>query len=112
MERYVYILGPRTLQNDLMARYLGQNTGYVCLSFSSPDQIPADQLKHPDASRLILRDCEDRVLSDCLPLLEADDSRLFHALYALLFNLKQGSAMEEPAMKLGIKGNFGCLGRC
>jgi DNA-binding NarL/FixJ family response regulator len=104
MEKYVYILGPRLLQNDLMAKYLGQNTGHVCLSFSSPDQIPADQLKKHDTSRLILWDCEDMELSDCLPLLEADDSRLFHVFYALLFNLKAGSALEEPAMKLGIKG--------
>jgi DNA-binding NarL/FixJ family response regulator len=104
METHIYILGPRQLQNSLIARYLEQTAGFGCHCFSSRDEVPVEHLKAPDPSQLILWDCCDRPLSECLAALEAERDGLFRACHALLFNLEPGSAMEEPAMKLGVKG--------
>ncbi|MGD8366004.1 MAG: response regulator transcription factor [Desulfobacterales bacterium] len=104
METQIFILGPRRLQNSLIARYLEQTAGLGCLCCSSRDEVPVEHLNSPNPSRLILWDCRGRPLSECLPDLEAERAGLFRSCYALLFNLEPGSALEEPAMKLGVKG--------
>ncbi len=104
METHIYILGPRQLQNDLIARYLEKTAGLGCYCLSSRDEVSVEHLKAPDPSRLILWDCCDRALSECLPDLESERGGLFRAWHAILFNLQPGSTLEEPAMKLGVKG--------
>jgi LuxR family transcriptional regulator of csgAB operon len=104
MNIQVYILGPRKLQNSLIARYLEQNGGISCFCFMGPEEIPATSgnPSHPDGC--ILWDCRDRDLSQCLPELEAANRRPFQSFYTLLFNLRPGSALQEPALKIGIRG--------
>lgn len=104
----LYILGPRKLQNRLVARYLEQNSGFSCLCFSVSEEIPMTDLNRRRQKGCLLWDCRDRGLSDCLPELGAEDGRLFHSFNALLFNLVPGSSLEETVMKLGIKGFLYC----
>ncbi len=100
----IYILGPRKLQNSLVARYLEQNGGFSCFCVSTADEVqaPAGNPYHPEAC--LLWDCRDRDLSRCLPELEAVNGRLFQSFYTLLINLRPGSALQELVLKLGIRG--------
>jgi len=104
MDTQIYILGPRKIQNSLVARYLEQNSGFSCFSFSSSEEVPAASGNPARPEACILWDCRDQDLSQCLPELEAVNSRLFQSFYTLLFNLRPGSALQEPALKLGIRG--------
>jgi len=100
----VHILGPRKLQNSLIARYLEQNGGISCFWFVGPEEIPAASGKPSRPEACILWDCRDQDLSQCLPELQAVSSRFFQSFHTLLFNLRPGSTLQEPVLKLGVRG--------
>jgi LuxR family transcriptional regulator of csgAB operon len=106
MGKRIYIVGPRKLQNALMAFYLEQQTGAICRTIPDLGGLQRIDDAYAGQSVLLLLDCEgnhvDGLLSDierCRP------ERPAQCLVAL-FNLDPGLGIEQHSVVLGVKGFF------
>jgi len=102
----IYIVGPQSLQNEMMARILEQETGAQCLCADAIDQLPSLAESEATMERLILIDGTGEDLNGLLVSLEAEvKERLSTALVAL-FNVIPGLGIEENTAGKVIKGVF------
>jgi LuxR family transcriptional regulator, positive regulator of biofilm formation len=93
----IYILGPRSMQNQLLASFLAKRTGAVCAAGKTMES------SFPNGAErgIVLWDCQGRssrsVLSEMqhLPL----DSHM-----VLIINLGQAGAIEKDAVEKGVRG--------
>jgi DNA-binding NarL/FixJ family response regulator len=96
-EKQIYILGPRSMQNELLAAFLAQRTGAQCVTGKSME----DPLSNGANSSVILWDCQGRtsrsILSE-IQLHSLDNHRV------LLFNLTHGGLLEKDAVEKGVRG--------
>jgi len=105
MEADVHILGPRKLQNKLMATFLQRATGLKCTHRSDSDLNPVLDKEH-DRPFLILLDCLGRDIDwFWIGLCVGVNSRR-NKCFVALFNATRDKGLECEAIKQGAKGIF------
>ena len=104
--KLVYVIGPRKLQNNLLATFLGQKTGATCSAVGDFNDIPAPAKEAEGQARLELWDCLDRDLETFF--LEWGENVREKTLQRLicLFNVPTEMGFEEEALALGARGFF------
>jgi hypothetical protein len=69
--KFIYIVGPGMLQNELMAFFLGQQTGIKCLTGKDLRSIQGIDEDDPVQPNLVLLDCQGKSLERLLAELES-----------------------------------------
>ncbi len=106
-DKSIYIVGPRRLQNDMMARILEQETGAVCRCVEEIRNVPAMNDEGADQERLILLDCLGKDLKGLLVSLESHEKKaLSPSHFIALLNITPGLGIEENSAGQGIRGVF------
>jgi len=100
----ILIVGPNTLQNELMASFLEKELTAKCFALNNCAGYECDD--HGEQRRLLLYDCMGRDVKDCMkecaPLIEKNPT--VHNL--CLFNLRKDAGVEENLLSQGVKGFF------
>lgn len=104
-DRLIYIVGPHKFQNELMAFFLERSTHAKCLEGAALSDLSASEEGDFHPPRLILWDCLDKELDDCLSDLDACKKSLSDA-HSALFNLRRGVGIEPVALDRGVRGFF------
>jgi DNA-binding NarL/FixJ family response regulator len=103
--RGVYIIGPRNLQNQLLAYYLEKETGCRCRSAHDQEELRKEAAKWKD-SHVILRDSAGMdPLNPWFGLgigAKSNNPKCF----LVLFNLPPNQGLEKRIAELGVKGIF------
>jgi LuxR family transcriptional regulator, positive regulator of biofilm formation len=101
----ILIVGPNTLQNELMASFLEKETSVKCVALENYAELQAG---HPvgDRPHLLLCDCMGKDVNGCLeqcaPMLVKNRG----GNILCLFNLNKGSGVEESLLTQGVRGFF------
>ncbi len=104
---HINIFGPLNLQNELMADFIANETGYTCRCCEDTD-IGQVINKQADNSTLILWDCLNKGLSTVWTDLGAQFSDNYRKSSLALFNVSQqiDIQLEKEILKRGIRGVF------
>lgn len=105
-DRVIYIVGPQSLQNELMALFLHQKTGATCMARKNARRIPLGDKRTISKPALILLDCLEKNLEKYLSEIESNVKTIFSQHYVALFNISRGYGIEEKALKKGVRGFF------
>jgi LuxR family transcriptional regulator, positive regulator of biofilm formation len=96
-EKKIFILGPRTMQNDLLASFLTESTGAKCVTGMSMEEPLSDGSN----GTMILWDCQGRTSRSILSEIQLYSLERY---LVLLINLSQDSVIEKDAVEKGIRG--------
>lgn len=105
-DKPIYIIGSLRLQNRLMALFLERETGVRCLEnerFRHMTGIDDNRNSQPG---LVLLDCLEKDLDNCLSMLGSDSERLLSQDLVALFNVGPELADKESALGRGVRGFF------
>jgi len=106
-EETVYIVGPRRVQNELIASCLRRATGARCVL---GDDISGVQLRDdPIRDRkpnLLLWDCQEEDPKNLVGRLRANGIQESSPNYIVLFNVYRDLGIEEECLWRGIRGFF------
>ncbi|MBW1741602.1 MAG: response regulator transcription factor [Deltaproteobacteria bacterium] len=105
-DKLIYIIGPRRLQNELMAFFLERETGAKCVEGEDLFHISNINDKDTDQSELILWDCLEKDLESCLPEFKSEGNKMFSRRFLALFNVSPGLGIEKRALRQGVRGFF------
>ena len=105
-DRLIYIIGPQSLQNELMAFFLHQETGATCMARKNARRIPLGDKRKISKPALILLDCLEKNLENYLSELESNVKTILKQRYIALFNINHRHGIEEKALKKGVRGFF------
>jgi len=101
----VIIVGPNTLQNELMASFLEKEIPAKCFALDSYAGLEPDD-DGGGKRHLLLYDCMGRDVSDCIeecaPLIQKNQG--VHDV--CFFNLRKDAGVEEGLLTQGVKGFF------
>lgn len=101
----ILIVGPNTLQNELMASFLEKETSAKCFSLDSCTGLEPGN-HGGEQHHLLLYDCMgrdvDACMEECAPLIERNPG-VHHVCF---FNLRKGAGVEEDLLSKGVKGFF------
>jgi LuxR family transcriptional regulator of csgAB operon len=102
----VYIVGPRRLQNEAIAKCLERETGDRCFVLGDINSIPLDGQKDQGRQRLVLLDCQGKgkkhVLAELRPYLSQKGS----GNHVALFNVSRDVGIEKGCLAEGVRGFF------
>ena len=104
--KLIHIVGPGRLQNELMAFFLGQQTGAKVLTrenFHSAQGIDDDHTGQPN---LVLLDCQRKDPDSLLDEIESYGQKILSRIFTALFNVGPGLGIEEEAVARGVRGFF------
>jgi DNA-binding NarL/FixJ family response regulator len=96
-EKQIYILGPRSMQNELLANFVARSTGAKCTTGKSMEQ----PLSEGSNGSVILWDCQGRTSKSILSEIQLYPLEKHKVL---LINLSQGGVIEKDAVDKGIRG--------
>ena len=104
--KLVYVIGPRKLQNNLLATFLGQKSGATCSAVGDFNDIPAPAKEAEGQARLELWDCLDTDPETFF--LEWGENIGEKTLQRLicLFNVATEMRFEQEGVALGVRGFF------
>ena len=103
----IYIIGPRKLQNELMASCLERETGAKCLlGEDSCDVRFPDDAKDKEQPKLALLDCHGKDPKGLLVALESYGIKKLSRDYVALFNFSHGLDNEKTCVQQGGRGIF------
>lgn len=105
-DKFIYIIGPQRLQNELMTSFLKRETGAQCKEYEDVSHLPAIHKKDAAKSRLILWDCLGRDPDRCLVELESGGKKMLSRYSLALFNVNPDLGIEERALSWGGRGFF------
>ena len=105
-ESQIFILGPIDFQNELLAYMLEKETGTPCFIAENIKALFATYNEIDAVRRLLLIDCNGKVLKRILEDIRKDKQIAVFSLIIALFNLQHGQGIEQQALQLGIKGFF------
>lgn len=101
-----YIVGPMTLQNELIASYLKQKTGNECFIINDISQIRKDDPKNQNRKKLLFWDCQGKSLNGLLaemgPLI--NNNRSNNCI--VLFNVPTNAKFQKKFVLKGVYGFF------
>ena len=101
----VYIIGPRKLQNDILADFLEKELDAKCI-------VSEDAYHGPPATNgqgcqaLVLLDYPEEDLDKYFMSLDSESRNTLNEHIVALFNVKPSSGIEEKAISRGIRGLF------
>ena len=98
----IYIIGPRKLQNDILAEYLEQELEVKCIVSEDAHHGPP-VTNGQGCQALVLMDSPEKDLDKYFTGLE---SNKLNGHIIALFNVERGSGIEEKAISWGIQGFF------
>ena len=103
--RSILIVGPNTLQNDLIASFLQKEISANCVVLDPAADLSSHQ-PGGDEPDVLLYDCMgddvDAWVERCAPLLERNPC----GHYLCLLNLEKGAGAEESLVTRGVRGFF------
>jgi len=104
--KFIYIVGPGKLQNELMALFLEQQTGAKCLT--GEDLRTIQEIDEDDSvrSNLVLLDCRGKSLESLVSELESCDQKILSRVFLALFNVAPDLGIEQETVVRGIRGFF------
>lgn len=104
--KFIYIVGPGMLQNELMAFFLGQQTGIKCLTGKDLHSIQGIDEDDPVQLNLVLLDCQGKSPERLLAELESYGQKILSRSFVALFNVDPRLGIEREALVRGIRGFF------
>jgi len=105
-DRTVYIIGPRRLQNRLLARFLTQEAGVICSEGDDIDAVFNPSLPKDAPPSLFLWDCLDINLDTFLLEIKPLHDSVLEGHYLASFNMSLETQNEEKALERGVRGFF------
>jgi len=105
-DKMIYIVGPRRIQNELMASFLERETGAKCTASEDVRHVLTRDDKNISQPKLILLDCLEKGLDTWLSELESSGENTLYRHLVALFNISSGMGIEEKALRRGIRGFF------
>lgn len=105
-DKAIHIVGPRRLQNDLMAQFLAKETGSPCYCGEDLSRFSVKDGKGLAQKRLVLLDCLGKDPENCIALVESGQKMVLSGAHIVLFNVKDGMGIEQKALDRGVKGFF------
>jgi LuxR family transcriptional regulator of csgAB operon len=100
-EKLIFVVGPRKVQNELMASYLERETGIQCTGLRKISDISPDHRKNGDADALLMLDCGGKATDAFIETLQ----HLWPGCIVCLFNARKEDV--EPEDLIGkIRGLF------
>jgi len=106
IERAVIIIGPRRLQNRLLANFLNRETGVICSEGNTIAEIDNVLLQRDIPPNLILWDCLDVDLHAFLSEIKPHLNSMLDGHYLAAFNMSMETQNEEKALDHGVRGFF------
>jgi DNA-binding NarL/FixJ family response regulator len=102
-----YIIGPRRLQNELIATCLESNTGNECVVLESINQITTDTSKTNLKPRLLFWDCHEKNLKKLFYELRTYIKKKKNTSnHIVLFNVPTDLEFQKKIVLQGIQGIF------
>ncbi|TET62319.1 response regulator transcription factor [Candidatus Aerophobetes bacterium] len=102
----IYVVGPLSPQNSLIASFLEGAIGAKCLVAVSLREIPRTAAENIEQPRLVLWDCFGKNAENCLIEYEAHADRISSLDLVALFNISSGRGIEERILAQGVQGFF------
>jgi len=102
--RTVFIAGPNTLQNELLASTLQTETGLPCFVVKDLAQCRASMNGAEKSSCLALYDCLGKDKKTCR--MDLEEGAVDEGFMVALFNLDKGQGLEKEALSCGVRGFF------
>jgi DNA-binding CsgD family transcriptional regulator len=106
VDKEVFVVGPFSLQNRLMAYYLEQSTGVKSEPLEHFRDTAAGEDKKNGRHRLVLWDCLGKDLNGCLQAIESGRRLKSSEELMGLFNVGPEMGIEEETVNLGVQGFF------
>jgi DNA-binding NarL/FixJ family response regulator len=105
-KRPFYIVGPKMLQNELIASCLKQETGNECFVLEQIDHIPKDVTKDRRRPELVILDCHGKDLKRILNELRSYNIQDRSGRRIVLFNVNGDQGFQKKCVLDGIHGVF------
>ncbi|HRR41917.1 MAG TPA: response regulator transcription factor [Syntrophales bacterium] len=105
-KQMIYIIGPRKLQNDILADYLEKELSAKCVVTADARHGPPVGENGQGCPALVLLDSPEKDLDKYFMGLESASKRSLSEHIVALFNVKPGSGIEDKAISWGIRGFF------
>ena len=102
----IYVVGPLSPQNSLIASFLEGAIGAKCLVAVSLREIPKTAGENSEQPRLVLWDCFGKNAENCLIEYEAHADKISSYDLVALFNISSGRGIEERILARGVHGFF------
>ena len=104
-EHQIVILGPRNLQNELLAYVLEKETGVSSRVAEALLSDPSNT-EQKATKRLLFVDCAGRIVKRTLEELQTTLKESSSTPIIALFSLQHGRGVEQEALQKGVKGFF------
>jgi DNA-binding CsgD family transcriptional regulator len=101
-----YIIGPRRLQNELIASHLEQITGNVCNVLEQINLIPKNNPRNPNHSNFVLWDCQGKDPKNLMSELTSYTPQSQSSNCFVLFNVPTYLDLKKKFVLNGIHGFF------
>ena len=105
-ERTIFIVGPATLQNDLLSSFLEREMGSKCYVVKNLREIQESKGQKGSTLKFVLRDCHDKTPDALFTELESDGRDLLSDHFVTLFNVPLDARFQEEAVGRGVRGLF------
>ena len=102
----LYVIGPRRIQNELIASHLEKEIGNECLLLENFNQIPKENHKPGAHPSLVLWDCVEKDLERFLADIETNTGQKKSAHRIVFFNVSNGMEFRKKYALKGIYGFF------
>ena len=107
MERQrVLVIGPRRLQNELMACLIKCKTGMDCSCFEGNGDPRLQEGGQPTGRNLVLLDCQGLSREELRNKIQKTVANLPPESSIALYNMHKDSGLETGALGLGVRGFF------
>jgi LuxR family transcriptional regulator, positive regulator of biofilm formation len=104
-DKSIWIVGPRGLQNELLAGLLMRKTGASCIHGSSVIQVFQNAPARTGPG-LLLFDCLGMTPESRLERISTEEESLVSPHLVAYFNLSRGLCIEARALQEGVRGFF------
>lgn len=101
-----YIVGPKKLQNELIASFLKQETGNECFLFETINHIDTDHFDKDDRPGLVFWDCDGKDPKNLLYELVNFTRRKKSKIRFIVFNVSNKMEFKKKFIIEGIHGFF------
>jgi len=101
-----YIVGPRKMQNELIASYLEQKIGSKCSVSNDINQVQTDHPKNPSRQKLLFWDCQGKKLNGLLDELTPYTNGNRSENRIVLFNVPTDLEFDKKFVLRGVCGFF------
>ncbi len=101
-----YIVGPRLMQNELIASHLERETGNVCHVLENISHIPKNNPKNPINSNFVFWDCHGKDPKSLMDELGTYTRQTQSSNRTVLFNVPPNLEFKKKFVLKGIHGFF------